>query len=137
MQLGNCEIVFSSPERWLSKDWRKELRNGKLGSQTVEMALDEVHSVTEWYVRSFVFSLLVFSSVLSHTREIAIVIDDHAYGRMMLFVYNMRAKIGMVELPGFIVRFYSFKSLCTICCCLPFWNLPISMWSIYLECQCL
>ena len=45
---GKCEIIFGSPETWLSTSWRKELRDGKLGRQTVALALDEVHSVTEW-----------------------------------------------------------------------------------------
>ena len=48
---GECEIVFGSPESWLAKTWMKELKEGKLGRQTVAIALDEVHSVTEWYVR--------------------------------------------------------------------------------------
>ncbi|XP_068762083.1 ATP-dependent DNA helicase RecQ-like [Montipora capricornis] len=45
---GQCEIVFGSPESWLSKAWIKELKDGKLGKQTAAIALDEVHSVTEW-----------------------------------------------------------------------------------------
>ena len=45
---GKCEIVFGSPETWLSKSWKKELKDGKLGQQTAALALDEVHSVTEW-----------------------------------------------------------------------------------------
>lgn len=45
---GKCEIIFGSPETWLSTSWRKELRDGQLGRQTVALALDEVHSVTEW-----------------------------------------------------------------------------------------
>ena len=49
---GRCEIVFGSPETWLSKSWRKELQYGKLGQQTSALALDEVHSVTEWLVRA-------------------------------------------------------------------------------------
>lgn len=48
---GECEIVLGSPESWLAKTWMKELKDGKLGRQTVAIALDEVHSVTEWYVR--------------------------------------------------------------------------------------
>ena len=47
---GKCEIVFGSPESWLSKTWQKELQYGKLGKQTSALALDEVHSVTEWLV---------------------------------------------------------------------------------------
>ena len=45
---GKCEIVFGSPETWLSSSWRMELRDGKLGRQTAAFAVDEVHSVTEW-----------------------------------------------------------------------------------------
>ena len=45
---GKCEIVFGSPESWLSSSWRKELRDGILGRQTAALALDEVHSVAEW-----------------------------------------------------------------------------------------
>ena len=51
MRSGECEIVLGSPESWLAKTWMKELKDGKLGRQTVAIALDEVHSVTEWYVR--------------------------------------------------------------------------------------
>ena len=47
---GECEIVFGSPESWLARTWMKDLKEGKLGRQTVAIALDEVHSVTEWYV---------------------------------------------------------------------------------------
>jgi len=47
---GRCEIVFGSPETWLSKSWRKELQYGKLGQQTSALALDEIPSVTEWFV---------------------------------------------------------------------------------------
>ena len=45
---GRCEIVYGSPESWLSKEWRKELQEGQLGKQTVAIAIDEVHSITEW-----------------------------------------------------------------------------------------
>ena len=45
---GECEIVFGSPESWLSKAWMKELKEGKLCRQTAAIAIDEVHSVTEW-----------------------------------------------------------------------------------------
>lgn len=45
---GECEIVFGSPESWLSKTWIRGLKDGKLVRQTVALALDEVHSVTEW-----------------------------------------------------------------------------------------
>ena len=45
---GKCQIVYGRPESWLSKDWMKELKEGKLGQQTVAIAFDEVHSVTEW-----------------------------------------------------------------------------------------
>ncbi|XP_068671131.1 ATP-dependent DNA helicase RecQ-like [Montipora foliosa] len=45
---GKCKIVYRSPETWLSKVWRKELQGAQLGMQTVAIAIDEVHSVTEW-----------------------------------------------------------------------------------------
>ena len=45
---GKCEIVYGSPESWLSKVWRKQLQEGQLGMQTVAIAIDEVHSITEW-----------------------------------------------------------------------------------------
>ena len=45
---GKCEIVYGSPESWLSKEWRKQLQEGQLGMQTVAIAIDEVHSITEW-----------------------------------------------------------------------------------------
>lgn len=45
---GKCEIVFGSPETWLSSSWRMELRDGKLGRQTAAFAVNEVLSVTEW-----------------------------------------------------------------------------------------
>ena len=45
---GKCEIVCGSPESWLSKEWRKQLQEGQLGMQTVAIAIDEVHSITEW-----------------------------------------------------------------------------------------
>ena len=45
---GRCEIVYGSPECWLSKVWRKELLDGQLGKQTVAIAIDEVHSIREW-----------------------------------------------------------------------------------------
>ena len=48
VQNGECEIVFGSPESWLSKVWMKELKKGKLFRQTAWIANDEVHSVTEW-----------------------------------------------------------------------------------------
>ena len=51
---GECEIVFESPESWLSNTWIRELKDGKLGRQTVALALDEFYSVTEWYVKIFV-----------------------------------------------------------------------------------
>ena len=47
---GKCEIIFGSPDTWLSSTWRKELRDGILGQQTAALALDEVHSVMEWKV---------------------------------------------------------------------------------------
>ena len=47
---GECEIVFGSPESWLSKAWMKELKEGNLGRQTAAIA---VHSVTEWYISHF------------------------------------------------------------------------------------
>ena len=45
---GSCEIVYRSPESWLSKEWTKERQEGKLGKQVAAIAIDEVHSITEW-----------------------------------------------------------------------------------------
>ena len=45
---GSYEIVYGSPEAWLSKEWTKELQEGKLGKQVAAIAIDEVHSITEW-----------------------------------------------------------------------------------------
>ena len=39
----------------MSKAWMKELEEGKLGWQTDAIAIDEVHSVTEWYVSLFAY----------------------------------------------------------------------------------
>ena len=50
---GECKIVFGRRESWLSKAWMKELKEGNLGRQTAAIAIDEVHSVTEWYVSHF------------------------------------------------------------------------------------
>ena len=44
---GRCEIVYGSPESWLSKEWRTELQSGQLGKNVVAIAIDEVHSITE------------------------------------------------------------------------------------------
>ena len=38
---GKYEIVFSSPETWLSSSWRMDLQDGKLGRQTAAFAVDE------------------------------------------------------------------------------------------------
>ena len=45
---GECEIVYGSPESWLSKEWRTELQSGQLGKNVVAIAIDKVHSITEW-----------------------------------------------------------------------------------------
>ena len=45
---GKCEIVYGSPESWLSKEWRKQLQEGQLGMQTVAIAIYEAHSITQW-----------------------------------------------------------------------------------------
>ena len=45
---GSCEIVYRSPESWLSKERTKEHQEGKLGKQVAAIAIDEVHSITEW-----------------------------------------------------------------------------------------
>ena len=37
---GKCEIVYGSPESWLSKEWKKELQDGQLGKQSVAMSID-------------------------------------------------------------------------------------------------
>ena len=38
---GKCEIVFGSPETWLSSSWRIELRDGKLRRQTAAFVVEE------------------------------------------------------------------------------------------------
>ena len=58
-----------SPESWLSKAWMKELKEGKLDRQTAAIAIDEVHSVTEWYVSLFAYlSFLNFLFIYLSTR---------------------------------------------------------------------
>ena len=42
------EIVYGSPESWLSKTWVENLKQGTLGRQVVALAFDEVHSVLGW-----------------------------------------------------------------------------------------
>ena len=42
------EIVYGSPEIWLSNKWVKILKDSQLGKQIIAIAIDEVHSVTEW-----------------------------------------------------------------------------------------
>ena len=44
----SAEIVYASPETWLSERWLKELKDGQLGKQIVALVIDEVHSVTLW-----------------------------------------------------------------------------------------
>ena len=45
---GSCEIVYCSSKSWLSKEWTKGLLKGKLRKQVAAIAIDEVHSITEW-----------------------------------------------------------------------------------------
>ena len=45
---GEMEIVYGSPEIWLSNKWVKILKDTQLGKQIIAIAVDEVHSVTEW-----------------------------------------------------------------------------------------
>ena len=45
---GEIEIVYGSPEIWLSNKWKKILKDSQLGKQIIAIAVDEVHSVTEW-----------------------------------------------------------------------------------------
>ena len=44
---GEMEIVYGSPEIWLSNKWVKILKDSQLGKQIIAIAVDEVHSVTE------------------------------------------------------------------------------------------
>ena len=44
---GSCEIVYWSAKLWLSKEWTKGLKKGKVGKQVAAIAIDEVHSITE------------------------------------------------------------------------------------------
>ena len=45
---GEVDVVFASAEKWLSKKWKHELKNGQLGKCISEIAVDEVHTVLEW-----------------------------------------------------------------------------------------
>ena len=45
---GSCEIVYRSPRSWLSKERTKGLQEEKLRKQVAAIAIDEVHSITEW-----------------------------------------------------------------------------------------
>ena len=64
---GRCEIVFGSPETWLSKSWLKELQYWKLEQQTSALALDEVQVSTNialiYSCRAYYFQLTVFASL--------------------------------------------------------------------------
>ena len=48
IKTGEIDIVFGSAEKWLSKEWQKELKEGNLGKAVSEIAIDEVHVVLEW-----------------------------------------------------------------------------------------
>ena len=48
IKTGEIDIVFGSSEKWLSKEWQKELIEGNLGKAVSEIAIDEVHVVLEW-----------------------------------------------------------------------------------------
>ena len=47
---GDVDIVFGSAKNWMSEEWRRELKDGKLGKIVAEIAADEVHVVLEWYI---------------------------------------------------------------------------------------
>ena len=44
---GEMEIVYGSPEIWLSNKLVKVLKDSQLGKQIIVIAVGEVHSVTE------------------------------------------------------------------------------------------
>ena len=55
---GDVDIVFGSAEKWMSEEWRRELKDGKLGKLVAEIAADEVHVVLEWYIFNSSFHLV-------------------------------------------------------------------------------
>ena len=52
------DIFFGSAEKWMSEEWRKEFKDGKLGKLVAEIAADEVHVVLEWYILKSSFHLV-------------------------------------------------------------------------------
>ena len=42
----------------MSEEWRRELKDGKLGKLVAEIAADEVHVVLEWYIFNSSFHLV-------------------------------------------------------------------------------
>ena len=55
---GDVDIIFVSAKEWLSEEWRRELKDGKLGKLVAEIAADEVHVVLEWYIFNSSFHLV-------------------------------------------------------------------------------
>ena len=43
----DMDIVVGSAEKWMSEEWTRELKDGKLGKLVAEIAVDEVHIVLE------------------------------------------------------------------------------------------
>ena len=43
----DMDIVVGSAEKWMNEEWRRELKDGKLGKLVAEIAVDEVHIVLE------------------------------------------------------------------------------------------
>ena len=91
---GECEIVFGTLESWLPKSWMKELKERKLGWQMAEVALDELHSVTEWYIWLFMSLAMAFGFMfsLNYIKWIEIIL--HA----VILVYTQ------LELPTIIIK---------------------------------
>ena len=91
---GECEIVFGTLESWHPKSWMKELKERKLGWQTAAVALDEVHSVTEWYIWLFMWLAMAFGFMFSLNYIKWIEIISHA----VILVYTQ------LELPTIIIK---------------------------------
>ena len=50
----------------MSEEWRRELKDGKLGKLVAEIAADEVHVVLEWYIFNSSFHLVGVQGLSPH-----------------------------------------------------------------------
>ena len=62
----DVDIIFVSAEKWLSEEWRRALKDGKLGKLVAEIAADEVHVVLEWYIFNSSFHSVGVQGLSSH-----------------------------------------------------------------------